>query len=262
MNEPKICTTCGTKYPVNYSENNCIICQDDRQYVPLDGQKWTKSKDLSKNHFVKINQLKPNLFELVISPVFAIGQRALLVITKTGNILWDCIPHLDENAIRFIKEKGGLRAIAISHPHYYSNMKDWAERFDCPIFLPESEKRFVVNPFDKITFWTEDKVNFWEHIELIKIGGHFPGSSILYIPKANGKGTVLCGDTFNLSLSLKHFSVMYSYPNRIPLPIKEISKIKEKVKQIEFDEIYGFWPYQNLFAEPKKVLMESLERYK
>ncbi len=30
--------------------------------------------------------------------------------------------------------------------------------------------------------------------------------------------------------------------------IKEIIQIKKKVQQIEFDEIYGFWPYQNLLT--------------
>ncbi|UOB18101.1 hypothetical protein [Abyssalbus ytuae] len=262
MNNSKICATCGTKYPVYYNESGCLICEDDRQYVPLNGQKWTSDFDLAKMHTVKIHQLKYNLFELIVDPVFAIGQRSLLVISKSGNILWDCIPLLDENVIRFIEEKGGLQAIAISHPHYYSNMKDWAEEFNCPIFLPESEKHFIVNPTDKITFWTGEKVSFWDGIELIRIGGHFPGSSILSLPNINEKGIILCGDTFNLSLSMKHFSIMYSYPNKIPLPIKEITKIRDKVQQIDFDEIYGFWPYQNLLTDPKIILMKSLERYK
>lgn len=262
MNEAKVCATCGTKYPIDYRGSSCLICNDDRQYVPLDGQKWTTSFDLVEKHFVKIKQLKPNLFELIVSPVFAIGQRALLVTSKSGNILWDCIPLLDENVIRFINDKGGLKAIAISHPHYYSNMKDWAEQFDCPIFLPESEKEFIVNPTDRIRFLIEEEVDFWDGIKLFRIGGHFPGSSILWLPKANGKGIVLCGDTFNLSLSMKHFSVMYSYPNRIPLLVKEIEVIKRKMQEIYFDEIYGFWSYQNLLINAKKILMDSLTRYK
>ena len=109
---------------------------------------------------MKTNQLKPNLFELLIDPVFAIGQRALLVTPESENILWDCIPLLDEEAIQFIEEKGGLCAIAISHPHSYSNRKDWAEQFDYPIFLPESEKEFIVNPTNRINFWTEENMDF------------------------------------------------------------------------------------------------------
>lgn len=262
MNKAKICATCGTQYPMEYTGNTCHICEDDRQYVPLDGQKWTNGFELHSNHSIKIKQLKPNLYEFVIEPTFAIGQRALLVVSDSGNILWDCIPLFDENVVRFVKEKGGLKAIAISHPHYYSNMGEWAEAFDCPIYLPESEKGFVVNPCHKIKYWDKETINFWEGIQLIKIGGHFPGSSILYIPELSPQGVILCGDTFNLALSMKHFSVMYSYPNRIPLPIKEIAKIKKKVEEIDFDEIYGFWPYQNLTTETKKILMDSLARYR
>ncbi|MCF8245541.1 MAG: hypothetical protein K9J46_10330 [Saprospiraceae bacterium] len=262
MNESKICATCGTKYPVKYLGNSCLICEDDRQYVPLDGQKWTSSVEIIQKHAVKIKKLKANLFELVVDPVFAIGQRAILVVSQSGNILWDCIPLLDKKTVAFINEKGGLQAITISHPHYYSNMKDWAETFDCPIFLPNSEQDFIVNPSDKIQFWKDDLVDFWDGIQLIRIGGHFPGSSVLLLPNTNRKRIVLCGDTFNLSLSMKHFSVMYSYPNRIPLLIKEIDEIKKKMQHIDFDEIYGFWPYQNLLNKPKKILMESLERYK
>lgn len=261
MNKAKICATCGTKYPIDYKRNRCLICEDDRQYIPLDGQQWTNDFELNKNHSVKIKQLKTDLYEFVIEPNFSIGQRALFVLSESGNILWDCIPMIDEELVHFINEKGGLKAITISHPHYYSNMGEWAEQFDCPIILPESEKSFVVNPTDRIQYWHEGGFDFWDEIKLIQIGGHFPGSGILYIPDISSEGAILCGDTFNLSLSLKHFSVMYSYPNRIPLPIAEVAEIKKKMKAISFDEIYGFWPYQNVTEDTKKILIESLERY-
>jgi hypothetical protein len=65
-----------------------------------------------------------------MAPSFAIGQRALLVLTPSGNILWDCIALINEPTIEFIKSKGGLKAIAFSHPHYYTTMNEWAERFN------------------------------------------------------------------------------------------------------------------------------------
>lgn len=262
MNKAKICATCGTKYPVDYTNDQCLICTDDRQYVPLNGQQWTNSFELKTKHSVKIKQIKTNFYELIMEPAFGIGQRALFVVSASGNILWDCISMFDDNVIQFINEKGGLKAIAISHPHYYSNMGEWAERFECPVYLPESEKGFIVNPSERIKFWDKNRVDFWDGIQLIKIGGHFPGSSILYILEMSAKGIILCGDTFYLSLSLKHFSVMYSYPNKIPLPVSEVMEIKKKMEVIDFDEIYGFWPYQNVTKNAKEILMESLERYK
>lgn len=258
--ENKICATCGTQYPAESGESVCLICADDRQYVPLEGQQWTTTGQLSARHTTAIQAIKPNLYEFVLAPTFAIGQRALLVCSPGGNVLWDCIPLLDQATRDFIRNKGGIQAIAISHPHYYSNMHDWAEAFSCPVYLPESEKNFVVYPGKWIKYWDSDKVDFWDGIELHKIGGHFPGSSILYVPSLSEKGAILCGDTFNLSLSLKHFSVMYSYPNKIPLPISEVQRIKNKMAGMDFDEIYGFWKYQNV-TNAKELLIKSLDRY-
>lgn len=262
MNElAKICATCGTKYPNDYQDDKCPICEDDRQYVPLDGQKWTNTNLLLKEHHVEIRKVRHNLYEFVIKPSFGIGQRALFVVSEKGNLLWDCIPLIDENVVEFIKENGGLNAIAISHPHYYSNMGDWAELFNCPIYLTGSEKEFVVSSSDKIQYWDSESYPLWDGMEVKRIGGHFPGSSILHVPGFSEKGAILCGDTFYLTLSMKHIAVMYSYPNRIPLPIKEVQRIKEQMKKIDFDEFYGFNSYQNMTGNPKELLIKSLERY-
>lgn len=263
MNElAKICATCGTKFPNNYKESFCPICEDDRQYVPLGGQKWTKTKELLKEHHVEIKEVRPNLYEFIIRPSFAIRQRALFVVSESGNVLWDCIPLIDENLVKFIKRKGGLKAIAISHPHYYSNMTEWAELFNCPIHITGSEKEFVVCGSDKIQYWDGESLPLWDGMEVKRIGGHFPGSSILHIPDFSEKGAILCGDTFYLALSMNHIAVMYSYPNRIPLPIKEVQRIKEEMKHIDFDEFYGFNSYQNMTGNPKELMMKSLERYR
>jgi hypothetical protein len=48
---------------------------------------------------------------------FAIDQRALLVCTSHGNVLWDMIAMLDAATITLIRGLGGLAAIGISHPH-------------------------------------------------------------------------------------------------------------------------------------------------
>jgi hypothetical protein len=47
---------------------------------------------------------------------------------------------------------------------------------------------------------------------------------------------------------------MYSYPNRIPLPLTEIRRIKEQVQPISFDNIFDFYDYQNIKSDVKKYL--------
>ena len=65
---------------------------------------------------------QPGLIGIGIDPHFAIGQRALFLRTPKGNVLWDCLPLLDEAVVEAIKSMGGISAIAISHPHYFSSM--------------------------------------------------------------------------------------------------------------------------------------------
>ena len=256
-----ICSTCGTYFPAVSLPERCSICDEERQYIPDTGQSWTSPGNLQRKHGVKINRIKENLYEIDIVPMFAIGQRALLVISENGNILWDCIPMLDEPAIDFIKSKGGLKAIAFSHPHYYSNMNDWAAQFNCPVYIHENDREHIVQMSKHIKLWTGEERELWDGIKIILIGGHFAGSSILHVPFLSNQGTILCGDTLFLSPSKKHFSVMRSYPNRMPLPLNEIRRIKKKMEGIPMDTFYGYIKTQNLETGVRQVFEESMQRY-
>jgi len=68
-------------------------------------------------------------------------------------VLWDCIPLLDELVIEFIKSKGGLKAIAFSHPHFYSNMHEWAETFDCPVYIHQNDEQHIMVKGERIRLW-------------------------------------------------------------------------------------------------------------
>lgn len=261
MSQSQICTVCGTQYPSGTTPELCTICMDDRQYVLEGGQTWTSRDELKLKHGVRINRLHERFYELQVVATFAIGQRAFLVMAEGGNVLWDCIPLLDESTIDFIKSKGGLSAIAFSHPHYYSNMNDWAEVFDCPIHIHQSDEEWIVDQGKHVSLWDGSEQPLWDGMRIINIGGHFPGSSILHVPSLSQEGTVFCGDTMYLSLSKRHFAVMYSYPNQIPLPLHEVARIRKRLEAISFDAVYGFFSYQNLTQNVRDILNESLKRY-
>jgi hypothetical protein len=261
MNHSKICSTCGTSYPEELAPKTCIICLDERQWVPPTGQSWTRPEDLLRNNSVKLNRLQDRLYEMEINPTFAIGQRALLVLSENGNVLWDCIPLLDELAIEFIKSKGGLKAICFSHPHFYSNMNDWAETFNCPIYIHKNDAEHIVAKGERTRLWEGDELELWDGIKIMLIGGHFAGSSILHVPFLSKAGTIICGDTLFLSPSKKHFSVVYSSPNRMPLPLSEMRRIKNRFDSISFDSFYGYIKIQNLDEGVKEIFEKSMNRY-
>src|SRR5919206_1429521 len=121
-----ICVTCGTQFADTQTQPDaCPVCEDERQYLPPEGQQWTTLDVLQQDHANRIEEIEPGLTGIGTEPSFAIGQRALLVQREQGNILWDCISLIDDRTVSAIEERGGISAIAISHPHYYSSMVEW-----------------------------------------------------------------------------------------------------------------------------------------
>lgn len=166
----------------NQLPNNLV--KEPRQFVPPAGQSWTtlaKMQGVYKNE-IKQDEKQPRVWSIFSSPQFAIGQRALLIETDHGNILWDCISFLDQPTIDFIKSRGGLKAIAISHPHFYSTHLTWAEVFDCPVYLASEDQEWL-NREDtqgKRVFYSGETVEILPGATMVKLGGHFPGSSSLH----------------------------------------------------------------------------------
>ena len=258
-NLKKICNACGTQYnPTEIRDNHCIICDDDREYVPESGQAWTTHDELLKDRSVQIKRINDNLYELTILPSFAISQRAFLILSESGNILWDCIPLLDESTVAFINSKGGLKAIALSHPHFYSNMLTWASTFNCPVYIHEKDREWAPKS-DAINLWSGGEKNLWDGIKIIHTGGHFLGACILSVPFLSEKGTVFCGDSLQVSRSKRFISIMYSYPNQIPLPFSEIERIRLLLEKYQFDTLYGAFSFQNLTSDVKNILEKSMD---
>lgn len=262
VKKANICKTCGTRYAAEkFNEDKCPICLDDRQYLREYGQEWVSYEGLTQKHMVKISPLEDDIFELTTVPSFAIGQRALLIATSEGNILWDCIPLLDEATYAFIKSRGGLKAIAISHPHYYSLMAEWARAFDCKIYLHEKDKVWVMDDDTDVKYWGGEKHKLVPGLEIIHTGGHFPGSSVLHFKPSHKEGRLLVGDSLYLSRDKKHISAMFSYPNVIPLASDELNNVFEGISRLEFDALYGAFGWQNIHSGAKKIFENSFKRY-
>lgn len=258
-----ICKTCGTQFPATaVPPEHCPICEDERQYIGWDGQQWTILAELQRNHHNKIEDEEPNLTGIGTTPGFAIGQRALLVQTPQGNLLWDCITLLDEPTKEAVTKLGGINAIAISHPHYYSSMIEWAQVFDAPIYLHAADQQWVMRPDPAVEFWAGETKLLWDDLTLIRGGGHFAGGTMLHWPAgADGAGVLLTGDIIQVVSDRRWVSFMYSYPNLIPLPAKKVREIVTAVSPYNFDRIYGAWWGRVVRNDAKTAVSRSAERY-
>lgn len=258
-----ICITCGVQFAATEEPPlQCPICQDERQYLNWNGQEWTTLEALQKDHHTLIKPVEPGLTGIGACPSFAIGQRALLVQTAQGNILWDCISLIDPPTIAAVKALGGISAIAVSHPHFYAAMVEWSRAFDAPIYLHADNQPYVMRPDPAINFWQGETYPLNSEITLIRCGGHFSGSMVLHwAGGAEGQGLLLTGDTIMVVQDRRYVSFMYSYPNLIPLPAAAVRRIVSAVEPYPFERLYGGWWDKIVSSEAKAVVIRSAERY-
>jgi glyoxylase-like metal-dependent hydrolase (beta-lactamase superfamily II) len=258
-----ICVQCGTQFDATANPPaRCTICEDERQFVRYGGQVWTTLDCLRTDHRNRFEDEAPHLLGIGTEPEFAIGQRALLLQSAGGNLLWDCISLLDEKTIADVKARGGIRAIAISHPHFYASMAEWADRFDAQIFLHASDRQWVMRESPRVQFWEGTTLPLWNSLTLINCGGHFEGGTVLHWSAgANGKGALLTGDIITVVQDRRYVSFMRSYPNLIPLGPAAIRRILETIEPFSFDQIYGGWWKANVVADAKAAVTRSAERY-
>src|SRR5918997_4550263 len=143
-----ICTTCGVQHADSVlPPEHCAICEDERQYVGPGGQKWTTLKELQSTHRNQLDVEAPELISIGTEPKFAIGQRALHVRSNGANVLWDCISLTDDRSVAAVQALGGVKAIAISHPHYYSSLVEWSRALGgVPVYLHAADRQWVMCP--------------------------------------------------------------------------------------------------------------------
>jgi hypothetical protein len=259
-----ICVTCGSQFEARETPpESCPICDDQRQYVGYNGQQWTTLAGMSRDGFHNVfKEEEPHLLGIGTEPVFAIGQRALLVQTPQGNVLWDCISLLDDETVAEVQKRGGISAIAISHPHYYSSMIEWARRFEVPIYLHEADRQWVMRPDEHVIFWSGETQVLPPDLTLIRLGGHFLGGTVLHWPAGvGGKGALLTGDIITVVADRRWVSFMYSYPNLIPLPASEINRIRDTIAPYQFERLYAAWFGRVVMAAAHQAVLRSAERY-
>jgi glyoxylase-like metal-dependent hydrolase (beta-lactamase superfamily II) len=226
--------------------------------VGWSGQQWTTLDELRRDHRNRVRE-DLGLIGVGTEPSFAIGQRALLVGSPAGNVLWDCISLIDDATVEAVRNAGGIRAIAISHPHYYSSLVEWSRAFDAPVLLHEADRRWVMRPDSRIEFWSGETKALWDGMTLIRAGGHFDGGTVLHWPGGNA---LLSGDIVQVAQDRRWVTFMYSFPNYIPLSAAKVDRIVAALEQFHFDRIYGAWWDRNVATDGRNALRQSAERYK
>ncbi len=259
-----ICTTCGVGYAETDAPREvCLICADERQYVNAKGQSWTTLEELAADHINELRELEPGLTGLGSKPAVAIGQRALIIERPDGGVMWDATPVITDAALEAIAARGGIAAIAISHPHFFSTMVDWSRALGgVPIWLHGDHRDYVMRPDPAIAYWSGETHEIAPGITVVRTGGHFTGSSVLHWAHgADGGGVLMTSDSITVVPDTRWVSFMYSYPNLIPVNARTVERIVKAVKPFAFERIYGGWWERVVTHDAKAAVQRSAERY-
>jgi len=262
MNHP-ICATCGTQFALSaVPPQRCPVCEDERQYVGWKGQRWTTRAELAASHKLRIED-DQGVLGIGLAPGFAIDQRAMFLPTDAGNILWESLGLVTDEAVRALRERGGVDLIAISHPHFYAAMVDWSDALGgVPILLHEADREWVLRPAPQIRFWGGDELRLSDGVTLLRCGGHFAGSTALHWRDGPRPGGALFpGDALQVVQDRRHVSFMYSYPNLIPMAPAAVSRLRRLLQGRRFDDVFGYTWGRNIIGDGASAVDESFDRY-
>jgi len=259
-----ICANCGVAYPADApTPALCPICADERVASPP-AQVWTSMPQLRAEHRNEIRAIEPGLLSnICTAPTFAIGQRAIIVETPSGCILWDCLSLVDEATLEFVRARGGLRAIAISHPHFYGAVSEWSAIFgDAAVYVHEADREWIVDAPRALRLWSGSTLEIAEGITLIHCSGHFEGGQVMHVaPAAQGRGALLTGDVIMVAEYGNAVSFMRSYPTYVPLTAPQVRHLRDAVAPFKYDVLYGAWPSRVIAQDGSGIVARTAQRY-
>jgi glyoxylase-like metal-dependent hydrolase (beta-lactamase superfamily II) len=112
-----------------------------------------------------------------------------------------------------------------------------------------------MRPDPAVRGWT-GSIEALPGVTLVQCGGHFPGSAV-----AHWNGALLVGDTLFVTDGADRVSFIWSAPNRLPLPEREVHRIVEALAPYSYDRIHSGWWDLMIARDAKRIVERSAARY-
>jgi glyoxylase-like metal-dependent hydrolase (beta-lactamase superfamily II) len=225
------------------------------------GQAWTTHASLSQRFTLRLED-DDGLLGIGVRGDFAIPQRALLLPTSEGNLLWECVSLVTDQAVSEVEARGGLKQIVISHPHFYSAMVEWSEAFGgVSILLHEADRDWVRRSSPHVHFWSGDTHRLSKDVTLVRCGGHFPGSTALLWQASGRRPMLFPGDALQVATDRRHVAFMYSYPNYVPMKTSDVRAMRERLAGYDYENVYGYTWGRNIIGNAHAAVEASFDRH-
>ncbi len=243
------CATCGVECAAPLPRV-CPICADERQYVPVGGQRWTTpGESAARGARIGFTERETGVMNLVHVGCPGIGQKPALIRTERGNVLVEAPNTITDEAVAAVRGWGGLAAIIASHPHMYGVQSQWSAAFDdCPVYVSAPDEHWLgLRPRNTVVWGGGHSAESSDggEIELVpgvrafQPGGHFPGSVVVHWTAPDGEGVLFTGDTIGSVADPGWVTFMRSFPNWVPLSGAVVRRIADHVSRYDFDRLYS-----------------------
>ena len=258
-----ICATCAVETDdLPEPPETCAICEDERQWVPAAGQRWTTLDELrASGTHIAMTEVEPGLWGVRAEPEVGIGQQTMVVRVPEGVFLFDCVGYVDDAAVDVVRALGPVLAVGASHPHMYGVQTAWAHALgEVPVLVNERDAEWVRRSDPLLELYGERR-EVAPGLVLHRVGGHFRGQAVVEWSTGNGGlGVLLAGDAVFPNPDRRTVSFMRSYPNRIPLSGNVVQRIAAQLEDLHFDRLYN--NFGAVVPErAKEVLRTSAERH-
>ncbi|MEM1343754.1 MAG: MBL fold metallo-hydrolase [Pseudomonadota bacterium] len=230
------CANCG-HWQIWFSGQqplSCPICTDTRNALPEDGWDF-KTEAWAEATFTNTwREYAPGLWGFSASPKFGLGATGWLMVREDGNVLFESCPWYKPDALAKIRELGGVRVLAASHPHGYGALWQIQREFDPIVTIHKADipysKAFKVN-------WPADDIHeIAPGLTLYHVGGHYEGHSVLH-DATNRR--LFVGDSLKIEQDSAGRSTAISchkaYHYEIPLSHGELARYVEVFRTLPFD---------------------------
>ncbi|MGO4359906.1 hydrolase [Terrabacter sp. 2TAF16] len=237
-----ICATCAVETDdLPEPPDACAVCEDERQWVPEQGQRWTTVDRLRESGTrIRVEAVEDDLWGLRAEPEVGIGQQTMVVRVPEGVLLFDCVGYIDDAAVELVRSLGPTLAVASSHPHMYGVQTEWARALgDVPVLVAAPDAEWVRRRDPLVELYDEQR-QVAPGLTLHRVGGHFRGQAVVeWTAGAEGRGVLLAGDAVFPNPDRRSMSFMRSYPNRIPLSGNVVQRVAGQLEALHFDRLYN-----------------------
>lgn len=142
-----------------------------------------------------------------------LGATAYFIVENETNILLDC-PAWDEENQKFLRDRGGVSWLIITHRGGIGKAREIQEAFGCKVSIQEQEA-YLLPKIDVTTF--REEFTLTSQTQVIWTPGHSPGSSCVYYSREGGvlfSGRHLLPDRQGLPVPLRT-SKTFHWPRQL-----------------------------------------------